>query len=62
MNDSLLKKQPKEVQRASYRFEKNTFEEFRELCKKNGFSQTKVLEKLMKDFVNETKEGKSNDK
>jgi len=50
MNEELKRKR-KEVQRASFRFDKNTFENFREVCKNNDFNQTKVLEKLMRDFT-----------
>jgi len=61
MNDD-LKRKAKIVQRASYRFDKNSFEDFRAVCKENGLNQTKVLEKLMRDFTLKIKEEKENDK
>jgi len=57
-----LKRKSKIVQRASYRFDKNPFEDFRAVCKENGFNQTKVLEKLMKDFTLKMKEVNENDR
>jgi hypothetical protein len=62
MNNDDLKRKIKEVQRASYRFDKNIFENFREVCKSNDFNQTKVLEKLMRDFILEIEQEKENDK
>jgi len=62
VNNDNLKRKTKEVQRASYRFDKNIFENFREVCKSNNFNQTKVLEKLMCDFILEIEQEKENDK
>jgi len=59
--DENLKRKTKIVQRASFRFDKDSFENFRIACKENGLNQTKVLEKLMRDFTMEIKENK-NDK
>lgn len=61
MNDEFKRKR-KEVIRTSYRFDKNSFENFREVCKKNDFNQTVVLEKLMRDFTLKIQEEKENDK
>lgn len=61
MNNDIMRK-AKIVQRASYRFDKVSFEDFREVCKENGFNQTKVLEKLMREFVKKLKEENENDK
>jgi hypothetical protein len=44
-------KKVKEVQRASYRFDKDIFENFRAICKQEGYSQVRLLEKLMQDFI-----------
>jgi len=61
MNDDFKRKR-KEVQRASYRFDKDSFENFREVCKRNDFNQTRVLEKLMRDFTLKMQKEKENDK
>jgi len=59
--DDNLKRKVKNVQRASYRFDKNSFEDFRAVCKEHGLNQTKVLEKLMRDFTLKIKK-ENNDK
>lgn len=39
----------------SYRIDKNIAEEFKVRCKKDGFSQTEVLEKLMSIYLGKNK-------
>ena len=51
-------KKLKEVQRASFRFEKALYNDFRALCKEEGFSQVKLLEKLMRQVLKEHHEKK----
>ena len=51
-------KKLKEVQRASFRFEKVLYNDFRAFCKEEGFSQVKLLEKLMRQVLKEDYEKK----
>jgi len=55
-------KSNKKYQRASFRFDYDTFNEFRDICKEEGYKQAPLLEKLMKDFIKATKKENSNDK
>lgn len=48
-------KNKKKYVRASFRFEKKIYEEFKENVKENGFAQVKKLEQLMKAFNEECK-------
>lgn len=49
-------------QRASFRFDYDVFNEFRKICKEEGFKQSSLLEKLMRDFILKAKQEKENDK
>lgn len=60
MNEEKPNKQ--EYQRASFRFDYDVFNEFREICKEEGYKQAPILEKLMKNFIQKIKEEKENDK
>ena len=51
----------KEVQRASFRFDKKTYEDFRTYCKQEGYSQVKLLEKLMRKFLEENSQNDKSD-
>ena len=59
MSDSIKKR---EYQRASFRFDYDVFNEFREICKREGFKQAPLLEKFMRDFISKIKEENKNDK
>ena len=48
MSDSTKKR---EYQRASFRFDYDVFNEFRDVCRKEGFKQAPLLEKFMRDFI-----------
>jgi len=56
------KAKKREYQRASFRFDYDTFNEFRRICKDEGFKQAPLLEKLMRDFIKKIKEDNNNDK
>jgi len=49
-------------QRASFRFDYDVYNEFRKMCKEEGFKQSALLDKLMKDFTLKIKEEKENGK
>ena len=49
----IVKKEPKEntKRRAYYKFERELFEEFKELCKENRIKQVQAFEAFMKAFI-----------
>jgi len=52
----------KNIKRASFRFNEEIFHDFKELCKKEGFSQVKLLEKLMLEEIKKNKKGNKGNK
>ena len=57
-----MKEENPRYQRASFRFDYDIFNEFRSVCKEEGYKQAPLIEKLMKDFIKKIKEENENDK
>ena len=57
-----MKADSKKYQRASFRFDYDVFNEFRKICKEEGYKQAPLLEKMMKEFIINTKKEQKNDK
>lgn len=57
-----MKENKPKYQRASFRFDYDVFNEFRKICKEEGYKQAPILEKLMREFILKLKMEKENDK
>jgi len=47
----------KQVKSASYRFDAEIFDKFKKMCKKEGYKQVKLLEKMMLEKIREIEKG-----
>jgi hypothetical protein len=57
-----MKEEKPRYQRASFRFDYDTYNEFRKICKEEGFKQSSLLDRLMRDFIKKIKEDNQNDR